>query len=137
MKKQETPLGFKLIRAYFVIIALLNIFDLFKGGIETLTTLLVLIVIGVIVFSINKRYKFGQYVVYAVVLYSIIPTLVRVITLLTSKELSNKFQQNIANLPVDFLSKALYFSIAIILVYIIINIMIFYYTYKHRNYFVN
>lgn len=136
MKKEEMPVGFKFIRAYFVILALLNIFDLFKGGIETLTTLLALIVIGVIVFSINKRYKFGQYVIYSATLYSIIFGLVSVIIFLTSNKVFNELQKNAVNIPINELSKTVYFGLAMMLVGVVINAMVSYYTYKHRDYFI-
>lgn len=137
MKKEEMPIGFKLIRAYFVIIIILNLFDLFRGGLQTLTTILLIIIAGVIIFCINKKYKFGQYVIYIATLYSIIYGLVNIITLLTPNTIFNKLQENAVNIPVNDLSKAIYLGLAMLLVDVVINIMIFYYTYKHKDYFIN
>ena len=134
MEKEEILPGFKLIRIYFILLAILNLFSLFEGGLKTLMTLLVIIVIGVIVFGINKRYKFGQYVIYAVTLYSTLSALISILKALDP----NTLQEFIVSNPyINDIGKVFYFSLSILLVHIAINIMIFYYTYKHRNYFVN
>ena len=124
--KQGTPAGFKLIKVYFIIYILLNLFDLFKENLfETLTNLVFIIIAGVIIFGINKRYKFGRYVIYMSTLYSIIYTLIITIVFLVSKK-------PIDGNDVNFIAKAVYLSFVMLMADIIINIIIFYYTYKHK-----
>lgn len=97
------------------------------------SVLFFLIFAGVIVFAINKRYKFGRYVIYIATSFTALSTLVIIMKALNP----NTLQEFFVNTSADDLSKIFYFSLLILLVDITINVMIFYYTYKHKNYFIN
>jgi len=130
------PTGFKLIKAILFIFILLKIFDLSISkfwSYENLTILLFLILASIIIFAINKKYKFGGYVIYAATLFSVISVIIDIVRFLTSNMLEN----STINIPSNGLSRAIYFFLLMSLIDIIINIAIFYYTYKHKDYFIN